>query len=42
MRPVYNKHVVGANMVLNHELGHMWLGDTVTLQDWNETSETRA
>ena len=36
MRPVYNQNVVGADVFLNHELGHMWLGDTVTLQDWND------
>ena len=36
MRPVYNRNVVGADVFLNHELGHMWLGDTVTLQDWND------
>ncbi len=36
MRPVYNKRFVGSETLLNHELAHMWLGDTVTLQDWND------
>lgn len=36
MRPVYNKYLVGSETLLNHELAHMWLGDTVTLQEWND------
>lgn len=36
MRPVYNKQGVGSETLLNHELAHMWLGDTVTLHEWND------
>ena len=36
MRPVYNKRGVGSESLLFHELAHMWLGDTVTLTEWNE------
>jgi len=36
MNPVYNKHIVGSETLLNHELAHMWFGDTVTLTEWND------
>ena len=42
MRPVYNKHVVGSASVLDHELAHMWLGDSVTLTEWNDIFDNEA
>ena len=36
MRPVYENKRVGSSSLLNHELAHMWLGDTVTLTEWND------
>jgi aminopeptidase N len=36
MRPVYSNRMVGAEYLLNHELAHMWQGDTVTLAQWND------
>ena len=35
-RPVYNPRLVGQDGVLYHELAHMWLGDTVTLDRWQD------
>ena len=36
MNPVYHPNVVGNEAVLNHETAHMWLGDTITLTEWND------
>ncbi len=36
MRPVYSNRGIGSDDLLNHELAHMWLGDTVTLAQWND------
>ncbi len=36
MRPVYDNKRVGSQSLLNHELAHMWLGNTVTLTQWND------
>jgi aminopeptidase N len=35
-RPIYHPQTVGSRAVLHHELAHMWLGDTVTLQRWDD------
>lgn len=35
-RPIYHPQVVGSDAVLHHELAHMWLGDSVTLQRWDD------
>jgi len=35
-RPVYNPRLVGQDSVLYHELAHMWLGNTVTLDRWQD------
>ena len=35
-RPVYSPHLVGQDSVLFHELAHMWVGDTVTLDRWQD------
>ena len=42
MRPVYNKRGVGSESLLFHELAHMWLGDTVTLTEWNDIFNNEA
>ncbi|MFT4217859.1 MAG: M1 family metallopeptidase [Micropruina sp.] len=36
MNPIYHPRMVDSEMVLNHELAHMWLGDTITLTEWND------
>ena len=36
MNPVYLSAVTGDEALLNHELAHMWFGDTVTLTEWND------
>ena len=36
MNPVYDPRWAGNEAVLNHELAHMWFGDTVTLTEWND------
>ncbi|MFT4297329.1 MAG: M1 family metallopeptidase [Micropruina sp.] len=36
MNPVYDPRAVGTESLLNHELAHMWFGDTVTLAEWND------
>lgn len=35
-RPVYSSRLVGEDSVLFHELAHMWVGDTVTLDRWQD------
>lgn len=35
-RPVYHPQVVGHADVIDHELAHQWLGDTVTLERWQD------
>lgn len=42
MRPVYHNDEVGLEELLNHELAHMWLGDTVTLYEWNDIFNNEA
>ena len=36
MRPVYHNGMIGSQWLLNHELAHMWFGNTVTLTEWND------
>ena len=36
MNPVYHRQLIGRETLLNHELAHMWFGDTVTLAEWND------
>jgi aminopeptidase N len=36
MNPVYHPRLIGSESLLNHELAHMWFGDTVTLTEWND------
>ncbi|MCW3159257.1 M1 family metallopeptidase [Micropruina sonneratiae] len=36
MNPVYHPGMIGDEALLNHELAHMWFGDTVTLYEWND------
>lgn len=36
MIPVYHRNLIGDEAVLNHETAHMWLGDTITLTEWND------
>lgn len=35
-RPVYHPNVVGRDNVIDHELAHQWVGDTVTLERWQD------
>jgi aminopeptidase N len=35
-RPVYLPRLVGQDSVIYHELAHMWVGDTVTLDRWQD------
>lgn len=36
MNPVYHPRAAGRESLLNHELAHMWLGDSITLTEWND------
>ncbi|MFT3971449.1 MAG: M1 family aminopeptidase [Micropruina sp.] len=42
MIPVYDSRWAGDEGLLNHELAHMWLGDTVTLTEWNDIFNNEA
>lgn len=42
MIPVYHPRQIGGEMLLNHELAHMWFGDTVTLTEWNDVFNNEA
>ena len=35
-RPIYHPGMVGNDSVIYHELAHMWFGDVVTLQRWDD------
>ncbi len=35
-RPVYHRNLVGRDDVIEHELAHQWVGDTVTLDRWQD------
>lgn len=42
MNPIYDPRLSGDETLLNHELAHMWLGDTVTLTEWNDIYNNEA
>ena len=41
-RPVYHSGLAGRSFLLQHELAHMWVGDTVTLAEWNDIYDNEA
>lgn len=41
-RPIYHNGLVGRDFLLQHELAHMWVGDTVTLAEWNDIYDNEA
>lgn len=35
-RPIYHPQLIRHDALLSHELAHLWLGDTVTLERWDD------